>query len=478
MKPNRENKMLHSVDFASGPVWRCILIQSVPLMIAQLVQLLYNIVDRIYIGHMGGDSLALTGIGLTFPVVTLIMAFAALFGNGGVPIFSIERGAGRDESAGRVLGNSFLLLVIGGAVLTAAGYLFFRPILFAFGASEDSFAYAADYLRIYLAGTVCSMLATGLNGYINAQGFPGIGMISVVLGAVVNIGLDPIFIFAMGMGVSGAALATVIAQTISAAWVVGFLISKKAIIPLKKQNIGLDGGIVAEITKMGLSNFIFQATTCGVQIVCNTTLQLFGGDLYVGIMTALNSIREIFLVLVNGMTNGSQPVIGYNYGAKLYRRARDGIRFNTAVGVAYTVAVWLLVLLFPTFWLTIFSDDAALITEGAQMLRIYFFGFAFMALHFAGQAAFVSLKDARHAIFFSLLRKAIVVIPLTLILPRIGFGVKGVFLAEPISNVISGIACYLTMRLTQWRRLERLEKESAAQSDKLTGGGEESPSPS
>lgn len=453
--------MLRSVDFASGPVWRCVLAQAVPLMIAQLVQLLYNIVDRVYIGHMGGDSLALTGVGLTFPIVTLIMGFATLFGNGGVPIFSIERGAGRDENAGRILGNSFLLLLISGAVLMVGCYLFFRPILFAFGASEDSFVYAASYLRIYLAGTVCSMLSTGLNGYINAQGFPGIGMISVVLGAVVNIGLDPIFIFALGMGVSGAALATVIAQTISAAWVIGFLVSKKAIIPLKNKNIRPDGKIVLEITKLGLSNFIFQATTCAVQIVCNNMLQLFGGDLYVGVMTALNSIREIFLVLVNGMTNGSQPVIGYNYGAKLYRRARDGIRFNTAAGVGYTVAVWLLVLLFPTFWLTIFSDDPALIVTGIEMLRIYFFGFAFMALHFAGQSAFVSLKDARHAIFFSLLRKAIIVIPLTLILPRIGFGVKGVFLAEPISNVVSGVACFLTMRLTVYRRLERLERESA-----------------
>lgn len=456
--------MLRSVDFASGPVWRCVLAQAVPLMIAQLVQLLYNIVDRIYIGHMGGDSLALTGIGLTFPIVTLIMGVAALFGNGGVPVFSIERGAGRDESAGRILGNSFLLLVISGAVLTAAGYLFFRPILFAFGASEESFVYAADYLRIYLAGTVCSMLATGLNGYINAQGFPGIGMISVVLGAVVNIALDPIFIFALGMGVSGAALATVIAQTISAAWVVGFLVSKKAIVPLRVKNLRLNGKIVSEIVKLGLSNFIFQATTCAVQIVCNTTLQIFGGDLYVGVMTALNSIREIFLVLVNGMTNGSQPVIGYNYGAKLYKRARDGIRFNTAAGVVYTVAVWLLVLLFPTFWLTIFSDDPALIGTGIEMLPVYFFGFAFMALHFAGQSAFVSLKDARHAIFFSLLRKAFIVIPLTLILPRIGFGVKGVFLAEPISNVVSGTACYLTMRLTVYRRLGRADQED-------TGGG-------
>ena len=450
----KERRMLRQNDFAHGPVWKCVLVQAVPLMIAQLVQLLYNVVDRIYIGHMGeGQSLALTGIGLTFPIVTLIVAFAALFGMGGVPLFAIARGEGDERAAGRILGNSFCLLLISGAALTVLGYLFHRPILFAFGASEDSFVYAADYVRIYLVGTVFSMLATGLNGYINAQGFPGIGMAAVVIGAVLNIALDPLFIFALDMGVAGAATATVISQAVSAAWVVLFLCSKQAIIPLKKNNIRLEKHTVWEIVKLGFSNFIVQATAFGVQVACNATLQVYGGDLYVGVMTVANSIREIFTLPVMGIINGAQPVISFNYGAGDYDRARAGIRFNAIAGTVYTLIAWLLVLLFPGFFIRIFTDDPQVLAVGVEMLHIYFFGFVFMALQFSGQSAFQSLKDAKHAVFFSLLRKAIIVIPLTLLLPAVGFGVKGVFLAEPISNVIGGTACFVTMYLTVYRRL-------------------------
>ena len=445
---------LRNNDFSKGPVWKRVLVQAVPLMIAQLVQLMYNVVDRIYIGHLGdGHSLALTGIGLTFPVVTLIMAFAALFGMGGVPLFSVEYGAGDREKAGRILGCSFALLLMSGTVLTAVCYAAHRPLLFAFGASEDSFAYASQYLNIYLIGTVFSVLSTGLNGYINAQGFPGIGMASVVIGAVTNIALDPLFIFVFRMGVAGAAAATVISQTLSAAWVLRFLFSKRAIIPLQKNNIKLDKEITKDISKLGLSNFIMQATTCAVQITCNTTLQAYGGDLYVGVMTVANSIREIFMLPVMGLINGAQPVISYNYGAKAFDRARAGIRFNTYAGTVYTLLVWLLMLVFPAVFIGVFTDDPAIVEIGVPMLRIYFFGFAFMALHFAGQSAFQSVKDSKHAIFFSLLRKAIIVIPLTLLLPAAGFGVQGVFIAEPVSNVVSGIACFTTMYLTVYRRL-------------------------
>lgn len=454
---------LRNNDFSQGPVWKCVLAQAIPLMIAQLVQLLYNVVDRIYIGHMGdGQSLALTGIGLTFPIVTLVIAFAALFGTGGVPLFASERGAGDDAKAGRILGNSFLLLLISGGVLTVLCYLFHRPILFAFGASEASFVYASDYLRIYLIGTVFSVLATGLNGYINAQGFPTVGMASVVIGAVVNIALDPLFIFAFNMGVAGAAAATVISQGLSAVWVLGFLFSKHAIVPLKKNNIKLEKAIVRDISKLGASSFVFQATACGVQVACNTMLQAYGGDLYVGVMTVASSIREIFSLPVMGVVNGAMPVISYNYGAGAYDRARAGIRFNAAAGLGYTVAAWVLMLLLPRFFIGIFTDDPAVMEAGVPMLHIYFFGFAFMALQFTGQTTFQSVKDAKHAIFFSLLRKAIIVIPLTLILPAVGLGVKGVFLAEPISNVIGGTACFATMYVTVYRRLGRLADRQAA----------------
>ena len=448
-------------DFSQGTVWRRILDQAGPLIVAQLVHLLYNVVDRIYLGHMGdGGGMALTGVGLTFPIVTLIMGFAALFGTGGVPLFSIARGAGDEARARRILGNSFTLQLVSSALLMVVGYLFMRPILFAFGASEDSFVYAKAYLDVYLVGIAFSMIATGLNGYINAQGFPRIGMLSIVIGAAANIALDPVFIFALGMGVKGAALATVISQGLSALWVLRFLTGQKAIIPLKRENMTLDGQVVRDIAKLGTANFIMQGTTCLVQIACNATLQQFGGDLYVGVMTVVNSVREIFLLPVNGITSGSQPVISYNYGARRYDRVLSGIRFNTLIGAGYTLVAWLLVLLLPRLWFGIFSDDPAMTEAGVEALRIYFFGFVCMALQFAGQSAFTALGDAPHAILFSLLRKAIIVVPLTLLLPRLGFGVKGVFLAEPVSNAVGGTACYLTMRLTQLRRIRRLAKQT------------------
>ena len=444
-------------DFSQGPVWRRILDQAEPLMVAQLVHLLYNVVDRIYIGHMGvSNGLALTGVGLTFPIVTLIMAFAALFGTGGVPLFSMARGAGDEDRAGRILGNSCTLQIISSALLMAVGYLFMRPILFAFGASEESFVYARAYLNIYLAGTAFSILATGLNGYINAQGFPRVGMLSIVIGAAVNIVLDPLFIFVLHMGVRGAALATVISQFLSALWVLRFLTGPRTVIPLKRENMILQGCVVRDIVKLGTASFIAQGTTCLVQIVCNATLQQYGGDLYVGVMTVVNSVREIFLLPINGITSGSQPVISFNYGAKRYERVLSGIRFSTLICIGYTLLAWMLVLLLPQLWFGIFSDDPAMTEAGVTALRIYFFGFICMALQFAGQSTFTALGDARHAIFFSLLRKAIIVVPLTLLLPRLGFGVRGVFLAEPVSNILGGAACYLTMRLTQLRRIRRL----------------------
>ena len=452
----QEKMKAQKVDFSKGPVWKCIIAQAVPLTIAQLVQLLYNVVDRIYIGHLGdGSSIALTGVGLTFPVVTLIMAFTALFGIGGVPLFSMARGAQNEEEAGKILGNSFGLLMISAGILTVVGYLFCKPILFAFGASEESFVYAKQYLDIYLIGTIFSMTATGLNGYINAQGFPRVGMLYVIIGAICNIALDPIFIFVFDMGVGGAALATIISQAVSAVWVLQFLFGKKAIVPLRIKNIRISKNRTKEIFKLGTSNFIMQGTNCMVQIVCNSTLQSYGGDLYVGIMTVVNSVREIFILPINGIVNGAQPVISFNYGAKDYGRVKAGIRFNTWMGSAYTMTAWLLILLAPEFWFGIFSDDLNMISEGIGMLKIYFFGFVFMALQFAGQSTFQALGDAKHAIFFSLLRKAIIVVPLTLLLPTIGLGVKGVFLAEPISNVIGGIACYMTMRLTVYRKLDQ-----------------------
>ena len=448
-------------DFSKGKVWQNIIYQALPLMLAQLVQLLYNVVDRVYIGHLpGADSLALTGIGLVFPLTTLIAAFTNLFGTGGTPLFSIARGAKAEERAEKILGNTFSLLLCTSLILFLLCYTFRRPVLYLFGASDDSYVYADAYLRIYLFGTAFSMLATGLNGFINAQGFPRTGMLTTLIGAVLNLILDPVFIFGLSMGVSGAALATVLSQMVSCIWVLRFLRGKKALLTIKRKNLKVDWCLTREITALGMAGFIMQGTNCLVQVVCNATLKQFGGDLYVGIMTVINSVREILSLPVNGLSSGSQPVLGYNYGAKSYDRVKQGIRFTAILGICYTTAAWLIVLLSPHFILSVFTEDTAMLMAGERALQLYFFGFFFMAFQFTGQSAFTALGYSKQAIFFSLFRKAVIVTPLTLLLPRLGFGVDGVFLAEPISNAIGGIACFVTMYFVLYRKLGREKKEA------------------
>ena len=447
-------------DFSTGSVRQRIIAQAVPLTLAQIVQLLYNIVDRIYIGHLPDvGEMALTGLGLTFPVIVIIAAFTALLGMGGTPLFSIARGAGEDEEAERIIGNVFALLTAASAVLFTGCYVLRRPILFLFGASADSIVYADEYLRIYLFGTFFSMLSTGLNGYISAQGFPRVSMATTLLGAGINIVLDPIFIFVFHMGVSGAALATVISQAVSALWVLRFLTGKRAILHLRREQIRIDIGRTKRIMTLGLPGFVMQGTNSLVQIVCNTQLQAQGGDLYVGVMTVIGSVREMLSLPVSGISSGAQPVLGYNYGAARYERVREGIRFMSVLGVAYTALAWVVVMLIPGPLLSMFGCEPETIEIGTEMMNIYFFGFVFMAFQFVGQSTFQGLGKAKQAIFFSLFRKAMIVVPLTLLLP-VFFDVRGVFLAEPISNAIGGLACFITMWLTLYKRLPAEEKLS------------------
>lgn len=441
-------------DFSQGKVWRNIVSQAVPMVLAQLVLLLYNVVDRIYIGHLPGtNSLALTGIGLAFPLTTLIAAFTMLFGSGGAPLFAIARGAKEEEKAEEILGNTFALLVGCSVILFVLCYLFRRPILYLFGASDASYVYADEYLKIYLWGTPFVMISTGLNGFINAQGFPKTGMLTTVIGAFLNLVLDPIFIFGYHMGVSGAALATIISQIVSAVWVFRFLTGKKALLHIRRRYMRINFKLLREITGLGMSGFVMQGTNCLVQVVCNATLKNYGGDLYVGVMTVLNSVREILALPVIGLSNGSQPVISFNYGARKFARVKQGIRFVTLIGILYTVVAWFLVIVSPRFLISIFTEDPAMLENGIEALKIYFFGFFFMAFQFTGQSTFTALKYAKHAVFFSLLRKVIIVTPLTMLLPMFGFGVNGVFLAEPISNAIGGLACFITMWCVVYRKL-------------------------
>lgn len=428
---------------------------ALPMTAAQLVNVLYNVVDRMYIGRIPGEGrLALTGLGLCLPIISILIGFANLCGAGGAPLCSICRGRGEDEEAERIMGCSFTLLMVFGAVLTVLCLALRRPILYLFGASDATFPYARDYLTIYLTGTLFVMVGLGMNPFINSQGFGRVGMGTVTLGAAVNIALDPLFIFVLDMGVRGAALATVISQGCSAAWVLRFLTGKHTLLRLRRSAMHLEAGRVKRILSLGMSGFIMALTNSLVQVLCNATLQAWGGDLYVGVMTVVNSVREVITMPVSGVTQGCQPVLGYNYGAGEHERVRQGIRFTAAVTMAYSVAVWLLTLAFPGPLIRIFNDDPELIADGIPAFRIYFATFGFMSCQFIGQSVFVGLGRAKSAVFFSLLRKAFIVAPLTLLLPHLfGLGVNGVFLAEPISNVAGGLTCLLAMYVTVYRRL-------------------------
>ena len=401
-------------DFSKGSIISNILRLSIPMTLAQLINVLYSIVDRIYIGRMGeNSSLALTGVGVCLPIITIVIAFANLIGMGGAPLFSIKRGEGNEKEAEAILGNSVTLLVIFGLCLTVVGLIVKRPLLYLLGASENTIEYANSYITIYLLGNVFVMMSLGLNSFINAQGFGKTGMLTVVIGAVLNIILDPIFIYIMG--VQGAALATVLSQLAASVWTFKFLTGKNTIIKIKLSAMHCQAKRVKKILVLGLSGFTMSVTNSAVQIACNVSLQNYGSDVYVG-------------------------------------RVKEAIRYLAAMLIIYSTVAWFIILLIPKFLIGIFTADAALITAGVPSLHIYFFGFFLMAFMFTGQTVFVGIGKAKFAIFFSILRKGIVVIPLILLLP-IWFGVNGVFLAEPISNLIGGLACFTTMYFAVYRKL-------------------------
>lgn len=442
-------------DFTQGSMATNIIKLAIPMTVAQLINVLYNVVDRIYIGRIPvTGKIQLTGLGLTFPIITMIIAFANLVGMGGAPLFSIERGRGNQEKAGKIIGNSFVLLIGIGIILTILGLLIKKPLLYLFGASDVTFVYANSYISIYLIGTVFVMIGLGMNSFINAQGFARTGMMSVILGAVINIILDPLFIYGFKMGVSGAALATIISQFFSCLWIMRFLLGKKTLIKLKKSDLKLDKNIVKSILGLGSSGFAMAVTNSLVQIICNATLAQFGGDLYVGVMTVINSIREVAQMMIQGINNGGQPVLSYNYGAKAYKRVVQGIRFITIVCVVYTTLAWGIIHVFAETFIRIFNNEADLVQVAVPALTTYFFGFFMMSFQFAGQSAFVALGKSKQAVFFSIFRKVIIVVPLTILLPQMGLGVMGVFIAEPISNFIGGVACYTTMLLTVVKKLK------------------------
>ena len=448
----------HQTDFSRGSVYKNIIQVMLPMMVAQLLNLLYNIVDRMYIGQMAGvGSQALSGLGLCFPILMFVTAFANLVGSGGAPLCAMERGSGNREEAERIMCNSFYLLLLLGGGLTAAGLIFHRPLLYLFGASDAIYPYAGDYIVIYLCGTVFVMISLGMNPFINSQGYARTGMLTVLLGACANIALDPVFIFGFGWGVRGAAFATILSQMLSAVWVVRFLARGQAELKLKASCMRLKAGRVRRILSLGTAGFVMSCTNSVVQAACNSMLQSFGGDLYIGVMTVVNSIREIAQTPAQAMGDGASPVMSFNYGEGKYRRVKKAIWFMTALTAGYLAVMWLVLFLIPRPFILIFNQGTELVEAAVPCLHLYFFGFFMMAFQIAGQSVFKSLGKAKQAVFFSLFRKIIIVVPLTFLLPRVSsLGVMGVFLAEPISNFIGGAACFLTMGITV---LPELRKE-------------------
>ena len=448
-------------DFGTGSVERNIINMAVPMTVAQVLNLLYNLVDRMYIGHIpGASSLALTGVGITFPVISMITAFASLYGMGGAPLCSMARGKKDYEKVRRIMQDAFWMLVITGILLTIVGFLIEKPLLYALGASEVTYPYASAYLKIYFIGNLFVMIGLGMNPFVNAQGFGTTGMVTVGLGALINILLDPLFIFVFHLGVQGAAAATVLSQLASAIWVVLFLMSKKPMLRLSLRWQMPDWNLVRQIVTLGMANFIVNFTNSLVQVVCNRQLQVYGGDLYVGVMTVLTSVRDVATMVVHGITSGAQPVISFNYGAGLKARVKRGIRFMTVVCIVYTCIVWVLTLAFPEVFIRMFNSEPDLVAAAVPSMHLYFFGFCFMALQFAGQSTFQALGEARYAITFSIFRKVVIVVPLTILLPLIpALGLKGVFIAEPISNVVGGCACFFTMLAVVW--FKKLKEQTA-----------------
>ena len=445
-----------SGDFSKGKVSVNILRLGLPMMLAELVHVLYNIVDRMYIGHMAeGGTLALTGLGICFPLITLIGAFANLFSTGGATLATIARGAKEDRKAERIMGTSFTMLLITGITLTVLLDLTAPVTLRWLGGNEETLPAALGYFRIYVLGSVPVLISLGMNPFISAQGFPKIGMITVIIGAALNILLDPLLIFTLGMGIQGAALATVVSQTASALWVLGFLRSRKA--SLRLNGLHLDRYELKRITGLGVTGFTFKVTNSITQAIVNIMLRTWGGALstiYIGAMSLINSLREIMSLPNGGIVMGGQSVLSYNYGAKLYPRVSRSIRFMFLSGLAINVVMWALVMFIPEPLIRIFTSDEQLIAVTIVCARIYFGAFPFMALQQSGQSTFVALNYPRYALFFSMLRKIVLVAPLTLLLPGVGLGVHGVFWAEFISQVTGATACFVTMYMVIWRKMK------------------------
>lgn len=428
---------------------------AIPSILAQLATLIYNMVDRIYIGQLADGALAIAGIGLCTSIITIITAFTNLFGRGGAPLASIRMGEKRMDIAEKILGNCVFSLVISSLIIMAVLLIFGEDILMLFGASENTLPYAMDYLSIYCLGTVFVQLSVGLNYFINAQGFAKYGMFTLLIGGVLNIILDPIFIFGLHMDVAGAAIATVISQFVSCVWVMKFLLGKKTTIQIKKEYFKFDLDIMKRVLGLGFSPFFMSATEGILQVSFNRQLLFFGGDLAVSSMTIMLSMNQILQLPMEGIAQGTQPIISYNYGAKQYDRVKKAISLAMKVSLIYSVVGVLLMEFIPQVFVQLFSNDPELIELASRMLRVYIFGFIIMGANSTYQQSYTSLGFGKISFFFAFYRKIILLIPLIYILPIfISDGVFAVMLAEPLSDLITTITNTFSFRRFMHKHLK------------------------
>ena len=435
------------------PIGKLLVKLAVPTVVAQLVNMLYNIVDRIYIGHMPGDgSLALTGVGVCLPLIMIISAFAALVASGGAPRASIAMGKGDHDLAEKLLGGCFTLQIVISAILTAVMLIWSRDLLLMFGASENTIGYAADYMRIYAIGTLLVQLTLGMNAFITAQGFATTGMLTVLIGAVANIALDPLFIYGLGMGVRGAALATVISQGLSCVWVICFLRGKKTLLRLKRENLLVSPKLILPCVALGLAAFIMQSSESMISVCFNSSLLRYGGDVAVGAMTILSSVMQFAMLPLQGIAQGAQPISSYNDGARNADRVRQTFRLLLRVCLVYSMVLWAGIMLFPRGFAGIFIPDAELLDFTARALRIYCAMLFLFGIQIACQMTFVSIGNAPCSILVAVLRKFVLLLPLIFLLPSLlPDKVTAVYLAEPVADVIA-VTCTALLFSRQFKK--------------------------
>lgn len=437
-----------------APIGKLLFQLALPAIAAQIINLLYNLVDRVYIGHMPGDgATALTGVGVCMPVIMIVSAFAALVSMGGAPRASIFMGKKDNETAEKILGNSFMLQIVISVILTTILLLFNRPLLLKFGASPETIGYATAYMNIYAVGTIFVQLTLGMNAFITAQGFAKTGMLSVLIGAVTNIILDPIFIYGFGMGVRGAALATVISQALSTIWVLSFLMGKKTHLKIRRKNLKMSGKILLPCIALGLSPFVMQASESVIMVCFNSSLLKYGGNIAVGAMTILSSVMQFSMLPLQGLSQGAQPIISFNYGAKNIDRVKKAFHLLLRSAACYSTLLWLLCMLVPQIFISIFTSDADLASYTIWALRIYMAASLLFAVQLACQQTFIALGNAKTSVFLALLRKVLLLIPLIFILPHfVSNPVFGVFVAEPVADTIA-VATTAALFFREYKKL-------------------------